>query len=78
MKALISKRKSQIVGLFSIRGRIFLRGQGIMSRAHVREARRQGMRMWRLGSEVDATWVCQGENGQRGRKDDDFAVIGST
>ena len=24
-----------------------------------REARRQGMRMWRLGSEVDAAWVCQ-------------------
>ena len=41
------------MGLFSIRRRIFLRGQGSMSRAHVRETDE------RDGSEVDGAWVCQ-------------------
>lgn len=41
------------MGLFSIRRRIFLRGQGSMSRAHVRETDE------RDGSEVDGAWVRQ-------------------
>lgn len=51
-----------------------------MSRAHVRERGEEtGRENVEVGGpEVDCSVGVSSENGQRGRKDDDFAVIGST